>query len=304
MRRIVLTNFFRLNTPANSPLVNCNEPLEFLQILQTQDSISDLVYRPDTFEPSANQRRIKSKTFRNVSFSKTKIVNVTFTNCKFEDCLFIDTSISGCWFNDCDFKCVNFHRVRIENTYMNPNSLNQALDKRKHTNIGLNLFSQLLKDNKGQQNISFARSAEFMYWSWHRYRIWHKLLDGDQEIRPNFVKSIRLFFEWIISKMLSVASGYGLKPLRFISISLFLLTTVALFLYTFRSEFAFTSSDRINTESFEAILYYTAVTATTLGYGDITPTSELGMLVASCISVAGLVWLGALTSVIVKWFSR
>ena len=48
------------------------------------------------------------------------------------------------------------------------------------------------------------------------------------------------------------------------------------------------------------IVYYTLVTLTTLGYGDITPTTGGGMIVAGLEALLGLLWFGMLTSIIVK----
>ncbi len=47
-------------------------------------------------------------------------------------------------------------------------------------------------------------------------------------------------------------------------------------------------------------VYFTLITLTTLGYGDITPTTAVGMMVAGTEALLGLVWFGMLTSIIVK----
>jgi voltage-gated potassium channel len=47
-------------------------------------------------------------------------------------------------------------------------------------------------------------------------------------------------------------------------------------------------------------VYYTLVTLTTLGYGDITPATQGGMIAAGVEALLGLVWFGMLTSIIVK----
>jgi voltage-gated potassium channel len=47
-------------------------------------------------------------------------------------------------------------------------------------------------------------------------------------------------------------------------------------------------------------IYYTVITVTTVGYGDITPVTAGGLMVASVEALLGLVWFGMLTSIIVK----
>jgi voltage-gated potassium channel len=59
-------------------------------------------------------------------------------------------------------------------------------------------------------------------------------------------------------------------------------------------------------ESFSSIpkVYWSIVTLTTVGYGDITPVSTLGKILASFIMILGYSIIAAPTGIIGKYYSR
>jgi len=191
--------------------------------------------------------------------------------------------------------------------------LKYSQNKKLHTNIGVHLFDQILQNCKSQQLIEFSRVAEYQYWTWRRYRMWHKIFDGLSKKPKNTKPKINLtvpqriqqIFSWIASGTHCIFLGYGLKPMRFVFWSLVIFFTLVTIIFYNQKEFGFQGS-LVNSSklSYLSIAYYTAVTASTLGYGDITPLSDFGMVLASAISILGLVWMGLLTSLIVKRFIR
>lgn len=63
----------------------------------------------------------------------------------------------------------------------------------------------------------------------------------------------------------------------------------------------FSIAENIN---FSDALWYSIVTVTTVGYGDIAPKTEAGKLVASVLMLLGIGFIGILTSTITSYFSR
>lgn len=63
----------------------------------------------------------------------------------------------------------------------------------------------------------------------------------------------------------------------------------------------FSIAENIN---FSDALWYSIVTVTTVGYGDIAPKTEAGKLVASILMLLGIGFIGILTSTITSYFSR
>ncbi len=88
----------------------------------------------------------------------------------------------------------------------------------------------------------------------------------------------RWSLKWCFSKVVDLLCGYGEKPENTVVFSLMLVLMCAVGYFLFgvnydgqRIEFNPTQSLLTNTEMFFLSLYYSVVTFTTLGYGDITP---------------------------------
>ena len=56
--------------------------------------------------------------------------------------------------------------------------------------------------------------------------------------------------------------------------------------------------------SYLTSVYYTTVVTTTLGFGDIAPTTKWGQLAAIILSISGVVWFGLLAAVLIKRIIR
>ncbi len=79
-------------------------------------------------------------------------------------------------------------------------------------------------------------------------------------------------FEWIKSLLLGMVVGYGEKPLRVLGNALF---TILLYAMVYKYFGA------INDRSFESCLYFSAITFTTVGYGDFAPHGIFRLIAAS-----------------------
>ena len=114
----MLRDFFRLNEPFSR-----FESEEFSQHLRTSKHICNVYYAPDTLQ----DRKIKSVTFENVSFSKTQLLRLTFNECIFVDCLFIGTQFNSVEFHDCEFRNCNFFKSVFRNVYAKPQQFRKAI---------------------------------------------------------------------------------------------------------------------------------------------------------------------------------
>ena len=56
--------------------------------------------------------------------------------------------------------------------------------------------------------------------------------------------------------------------------------------------------------SFHDALWWSFVTATTVGYGDLSPASGIGRIIACCLMLVGIGLIGSLTSTITSFFLR
>jgi hypothetical protein len=80
------------------------------------------------------------------------------------------------------------------------------------------------------------------------------------------------FIEWLKSFVLRAVIGYGEKPLRVMGSALFAIFVYALIYQGFGA---------INDKSFVSCLYFSAITFTTVGYGDLAPHGAFRLVAAS-----------------------
>jgi voltage-gated potassium channel Kch len=97
-----------------------------------------------------------------------------------------------------------------------------------------------------------------------------------------------------------LTSGYGLKLYRVLLTLLFVVLTFSVINFIFRENF-FANGDIC---TFFDSVYFTFVTLTTLGYGDIAPTTQLGRFVIIIQTVIGIsvisLFLSSITSKVVR----
>lgn len=103
--------------------------------------------------------------------------------------------------------------------------------------------------------------------------------------------SIRLFyfkyrFKYFISGFLNILWGYGEKPIR-----VFCISFIVIFICTILNFFVTTSS---TCENFIDSLYYSIVTFTTLGYGDIKQEDDFLKILSAIEALAGMSFWGIL----------
>jgi hypothetical protein len=289
---MTLLNFFKLNEPFTE-MVSQEALVEHFRI---SNDLRNVLYRPDVFAPR-DPYRLNDKVLENVSFSKTKLANLVFRDCVFRDCLFIGTEFFNCEFHDCSFERCNPHKATFESCYIDPARFARLLDPRTQANIGVHLFNQLEQNARDREQHEFVATASFLYRKWRRHYSWFRYEQGH-------VRAWRFWPKWLLDKTYDLVAGYGWRAGRFLGWSavLFLIVaTVNLILWD-RLGMSFASPKA--GPPWLTAWYFTIVTFTTLGYGDITPTSQLGMVAASTEALLGLLWLSTLASVVFRRIFR
>jgi len=298
--------FFRLK----GDVVEIASQDEFLEHLKKSNHLKNALYRPDTLiwapQSSEAPRRYKidGVTFENVSFSKTEIKNFAFQKCVFRDCLFIGCIWDDLEFHACEFKHCNMYKITIDNTYINPNAFDKCLDHRKHTNIGVHLFQQLLRNFSEAEQPLFLNESKFLFLRWRRWNLNFKIreytADGNQ---TQTVWQMR----WESAAALAYEKffGSGIRLRNFIATSLILYALVAIINYASWQCAGF--SDHIGPTSGRSVvkaIYFTATVLSTTGLGDIVPTTAAGRLLTASEEMFGLMWFAILASMIFKKIVR
>jgi len=286
----MLKSFFSLNGEFKT--ISTEE--EFLEILRYSDAVRDLEFKPTKLSPARPGNRFTKKRFTNISFSKTDIIGIEFKKCEFADCLFIGTSFIDCEFHDCVFKGCNPYKIKFRGTYIDPSYFAGMLSPVDHSNIGVWLFQQLLKNSAECRQPSFSQNALYYFHKWKRYQL-------DYEYKEGELSRFQYYKRWLPSLLYDHLAGYGLRLWPLARLTIALLVTCTIFNHYAWPVFQIHSTSiDAGSATFTKSLYYTVITVTTLGYGDLTPTSNFGMNAASIESLFGVVWLGLLANTIIK----
>lgn len=237
----------------------------------------DVLYYTETFNLNAPKvLKQKNKIYKNVSFKDTTFSNVNFLYCEFDGCILLGAKFIDCEFIDCKFIETNTNKSQFIGTLIDPIYFKNNFDLKVDTNIAANLYHSLYKNLSNERQPDRARESLYMM---HRAENAHlnSQLTRDRIKLPEFLwkKTVHLFD--------FLTSGYGLKLYRVLLTFIVIVLSLSLLNYFFREEFF---GHGVICSFFDS-LYFTVVTLTTLGYGDISPSTQIGKLV-----VAGEVTLG------------
>jgi hypothetical protein len=286
----MLNDFFNLNP--GFKVVKTED--ELLDLLTCADAISDIEYAPDSLAPIRPKNKLKGKTFTNVSFSKTELRGITFTKCTFIDCLFIGTKFISCEFHGCRFEHCNPYKASFLDTYINPEVFVGILDRKKHSNIGVGLFQQLMENSFKRQEPEHAQTAQYHFRKWLRFQHTYEYFHGEIGFWPYIRK-------WLPSFLYDHLAGYGIRVAPFLWLTAGWLLMMTAFNRLYWEQFDMSiSACPGGIKAWVMSFYYTVVTMTTLGYGDIVPRSNAGMVAASAEALLGLLWLSLLASIVIK----
>lgn len=300
----MLENFFKLNEP-NKVITSQKD---FEEQLAISKHLANILYKPHTFESKTENAKLKVRDtkFTNVSFSKTELSNIYFDKCHFKDCLLIGTNIIDCEFHNCTFKNVNTHKIKINNTYINPKSFVRNITDFKKANICTHLFQQLLNNSKDYEQSAFARNAQYHFEKWKTRNILKEcFLDKERKVSIGkflWTYPINWLFKW--------SFGFGLRMRNFI------VTFVVTFLFFFYknqnnwNNYKFVNKGTeiegfsIDSTNVTSNIYYTLEATTKLVDSQLQPTSSLGMNWLLVQSILGFVLLSALVTIIINRFVK
>lgn len=298
----MLNNFFKLN---NGSIAKFNQN-ELENFVKNTHSVENVIFEPDELK----NIKFKEITFKNTSFSKTRITNVGFINCEFVDCLFIGTELIQCEFHNCTFKTVNFFKVQISQTYINPNSFISCFQKVSRidmANIAVSLFQQLIKNSKEQGQAEFTRIAEYQFEKWKDYLLFNQYKNG----KPWKISFINFATKMPVRLLYKITLGYGLR-LRNLVISFFVIFIIFLYINNiYWNDYQLILRDvgsmdffNDNTSYYIANIFYTFECMTSLIDSQLQPTSNLGMILLSIQSIIGFIFISGLITILINRFLK
>ena len=277
----------------------------FLQRLQDTEALENVLYRPENLGNKGHRTiKIESKMFLRCSFSHTRVIGIIFHDCVFKECLLIGSTFEDCEFHRCDFELTNTYKISFVSTYIDPRNFRRCLDRKKYQNIGVHLFQELLNNSRSQDQVIFEREAMFQFLRWKRFQDWYevrqdceKLKDGFKPKRALLVRVIREYASCALRKAWECVSGSGLRILNFVVFATLSALVFSFFNHRFGEDFGLTAN---GSWDYWKALYFTIISLTTLGYGDITPTTSLGQMMAGLQSIFGFILFALLTSMLFR----
>jgi uncharacterized protein YjbI with pentapeptide repeats len=268
---------------------------EFIALLNKKPSVCEnMLYEPtklkNPYQPG--RYKVKGVAFRNVSFSHTTIIGFEFTDCTFQGCLFIGTIFRDCRFTSGSFIECNPYRIEFQGCYVDPRSFDNCIHDHKYSNIGVYLFQEILRNSRQQGQPEFSDEARFRFMKWKRNQIKQSVLGKSWRI------TWRSRFNFTGLSIYEFSAGYGMRLGR-----LTLSSACVLFFFSAVNWKLATAMGLPSTLSPVDAFYFSTVTVTTLGFGDITPTTPFGRVVVSGEAITGFVLFALLTSTMYRKFN-
>ena len=286
-------DFFKLQ----DPYVKLCEPEKFFMLVKKPGmTVENILYYPDELSGSQSKFRLDNTkvigiTFKNVSFTRTYIHSIIFRDCKFKECLFINSWFERCEFHNCEFIDTNPHKIDFKGVYIDPNSFTNCLNATTDQNIGTHLYQRLMRNADLENQRDFARQASFSFNIWKRRQSFYEFREN---WRSNPTRSFSEFGA-VIFRFIWGLYGAGVNLRRFLILSfvtLFILSTLNFYM---REVFGLP-----DVADFYDSLYFTVITMTTIGYGDITPASTTGKIVIAVEGLFGFFLFALAASIIVR----
>jgi len=254
-------------------------------------TIRSRIYRPPSLRsPEAPLHwRIRNCSFVEVSFSKTVIEDFEFSDCDFVDCRFIGTIFMRCRFINCTFTRCNMYRCEFSEVFVNPRSFENCTPA-KYQNIGAYLYHELLNNSRRQSQPDFAQEALYQFRRWQRSEDIYTLSMPGLPLRRRAGLVLSVISSWAMQAFL----GHGVRVKNYICTAVIVALAMSVINYKFASSFG------LKLSSFVDALYFTVITLTTVGYGDITATETAGRLVMTIEAISGFVLFAILASMIYR----
>ncbi len=261
---------------------------------EKNNEFKGILYFPEIFNEKPKQVIvIKEKCIVNVSFKDTYFENVRFLDVHFEKCLLLGADFQNCEFINCTFVETNTLKSNFTDTLIDPDYFKDNFDLVSDTNIAADLYHSLYKNLSDERQPGRAKESLYLMYRAEYAHLVSQLKRKKITWRKYLKKRVWHMFN-------NLTSGYGLKLYRVLLTLIMVVLIFSTMNYIFRD--AFFEAGKICT--FLDSVYFTLVTLTTLGYGDVTPFTQWGKAVITFQTGMGIViislFLSSITSKVVR----
>ncbi len=270
--------------------------------------VSNLIYLHERLTYIQPEKRVKQAEdihFKDMNFSHTTMQEISFRNCQFERCDFTRCRFTKMAFHNCSFTQCTFYKAEVDSTYVAPDSFMNCFDENDETNIGVHFYRQLMKNFDQDDQPEWLIESEFQFKKWKRLNDLYKLRKAQKRDNPDkseikkLKRGLKLRYVW------EKTTGYGRHFDKFIYSTLSLIVLFWAINYFFWNIFGISIGCATCSEgTWDSSLYFTIISLSNLGYGDIVPTESWGKVWASFQAMIGVTWFAILASMLYKKISR
>lgn len=265
---------------ANNFTIDGNRIDSFLEFMRAEVNgmFNGIHYYPKEFKSAEDKTLVfRGKKFHSVSFKDTEIFNIRFIECEFKNCLLVGSKAIDCEFVDCEFLATNTSKMKFINCLVDPLCFESNFDLKNDANIAIDLYHSLYR------NSSETHQPKYAILSLYRMKA-AESKNLDSKLKRNRINKKKFYTQKLTYVAHDFVSGYGLKLWK---VARFLAIVIIIFslLNFWFSSWIFDGDDGIKT--FLDSIYFTCVTVTTLGYGDLTPDTQFGRIFVTFQTLAG-----------------
>jgi len=234
------------------------------------------------------------------NFEKSHCYKVDFTASNLMKSNFSNANLNGANLSDCNLLGTNFKNAKLENIIWGKELLQEKNAKKcKDTSLKIELYQEAEEIYRYLRKITeedgLVDTAGFFF---------------QKEMQMRRKKMKKYSMQRLISKIVDLSCGYGEKPIRIISLSIFIIFFFS-FLFFLTGllyeghvlRYLENKSFLYNIDIYLNSLYFSVVTFTTLGYGDILPLGFSRLFAALEALIGGFI-LAIFVVVFVKKMTR
>ncbi|HAA53493.1 MAG TPA: hypothetical protein DCE42_01985 [Myxococcales bacterium] len=235
--------------------------------------------------------------FWSCNFEDVNLKNATFERCTLSVSNFVDAYLRGCQFIDCDLTGVSFTRCNlVRATFLRTTMRFVSWEQSK---VDIRHFPKKLEEERRKDWFAAAEIYKALRLNLHSvgdeqgasWAMYRQCVMNRKEL---FKK--RLYKRWVISWMLNLFWGYGEKPSRLFWFSMVMCICCACGYFAFGLSLEQDCGPGWSSVEpfvyFVNCLYFSFVTFTTLGYGDIAPCSMPSRMLATLEAFTGVFIMG------------
>lgn len=250
---------------------------EFMRA-EVDGRFNSILYYPREFKSAEDKPIVfRRKKFHSISFKDTEIVNIRFIECEFKNCLLMGSKAIDCEFVDCEFLATNTSKMKFFNCLVDPLCFENNFDLKDDANIAIDLYHSLYRNSSETHQPKYALSSLYRMKAAESKNL-------DSKLKRNRINKKQFYTQKSAYFVHDFVSGYGLKLSRVARLLAIVISVFSLLNFCL-SSWIFDGEDGIKT--FLDSIYFTCVTITTLGYGDLTPDTQFGRGFVTFQTLAG-----------------